>query len=365
MFRRLCLITLTIAAVFLATGCLGNPPKQSGVFVTRDGGSNWQASPDLKAKNAKAPKVYPPLEVTAVSVSPVDANLVVAGTGDELYLSTDAAKTWQRLTPKLPTANKAIAVQSVRWHPSNADTFFVGGVAAGYGKVFKSTDRGNSLQDVFSVSQPRRAVTALDVQANDTVYAGDETGSVYKSGNGGAAWQRIFSSTDAISALASSGPQLFIGTRGQGIFRTSDGGATFAAANGSLTGNQLGVWSLSPGFGGLYLATDAGLFLTRDFGASWQSVGNPLPVGTTRVNAVVATGNAVYFAAGAIVYRMSPGGETFSPAQLQLAKEVFGLSYSPAAAEVLYAAGNGDADFSGRYDAGIPGLNLEPPNANP
>lgn len=362
--RRFAVIPV-VAASLLVAGCLNGGAKQSGVFVSRDGGASWQASPDLTNKQAKKPKVYPPLAVTAVAVSPADANTVVAGTEDELYLTTDGGKAWQNLTEKLPVENKAISVQAIRFHPTKPDTFFVGGVSAGYGKILKSTDKGGSLKDIFTVSRPGQTVTALlpDPNGSETLYAGDQLGAIYQSTDGGTIWRRVHTSESPISALTASGDSVYAATSGAGVLRSVAGGA-FAPVSGNLARGQLTVWSLASGFGGLYAGTDEGLYLTRDFGASWQAVASPLPE-RQRVQAVVITGSAVYFATNAVVYRLNPSGDGFIPVQLQLARNVFSLAVTPADATVLYAGASKDAvDFGNRFGSGVPQLLRPPGDAN-
>lgn len=352
-----------LVLILVATGCLNNTPKQSGVFVTRNAGSSWDATPDLQAPQAKQPKVYPPLSVGAVGVSPKDAKRVVAGTDDDLFQSGDGGATWERLTEKLPTSTKAIVVHQVAFHPSQDNTYFAVGVSGGYGKVIKTTDGGKTLQDIFTNSKPGQAVTSIAIQPESgTIFVGDQLGSIYRSADGGTSWQRIFAlGRIAVSSLALSGNALFAGTVGGGVWRSTDGGGSFVPAGGNLPDNAQAVWALTGGFGGVYAGTDKGLYVTRDLGTTWQSVGNPLPAGGERVQALAVSGPNLYFASNAVVYRMNPEGTNFVPVQLKLARNVFSLAASPSAAGTLYAgASAGTADFTNRYTTGLSSFNLIP-----
>lgn len=355
---KLGLTALTLAMATVLSGCAGSLPKQSGAFVSKDAGLTFTASPDLKAKKAKRARVYPPLAVTAIAVNPTDSKVILAGTADDLYRTTDGGQSWQRLTTKLPTATKAVDVEQIRWHPTQPTTFYVSGVSGGYGKVFKSTDRGDTLQDVFTGSKPKQAVTGIAVEAGDTLYIGDQQGGVYKSMDSAGSWHRMFSITSPVTSLQESGASLFVGTLGQGVFRSTDGGVTFAAANGNLTDDQLRVWDLTAAFGRLYVASDAGLYSTQDFGGNWQSIGNPVPVKGGRVEAVAATSQYLYFAIGAVVYRTAPNGGDFVPVQLPLAAEVWGLSTTGADQSTVFAAANSKDHFADRFREGLAGINL-------
>lgn len=357
--QRFLAIIIILAVVSVTVGCLGRSPKQSGVFVTNDSGGSWNASPDLQNPKQKRPKQYPPLEVTAIAVSPHDSKTVVAGTPKELYMTTDSGSSWQKLTEKLPVANQKIAVQSIRFHPTQTATFYVTGVSSGYGKVFKSSDNGGSLQDIFTVSRPGQTVTsiAIDPTNPDVLFVGDQLGALYSSRDGGASWRRNFTTNQIISTVTISGNAIFVGTVGSGVWRSTDGGSTFAPATGGLTGTGSTVWALLPAFGGLYAGTDAGLFVTRDFGATWQNISNPLPR-DTRVQALAASGNNLYFAANAVIYRATPDGQPFTPTQLKLARNVFGLSASPDGSTVYAGASNSSANYADRFGYGLTNLRL-------
>ncbi len=364
LFGRLAATVAVLSLVLAATGCFNSPPKQSGVFLTTDAGTSWNAVPDLKARGVKVPKVYPPLSVGAVGVSPRNAKLVVAGTDNDLFQSADGGAHWEQLTDKLPSSTKAIVVHQVAFHPTQPGTYYVVGVSGGYGKVLKTTDSGKTLQDVFTVSKPGQAVTSIVIQPESgTLFIGDQLGSIFRSTDSGASWQRVFSLNKvAITSLALSGNTLFAGSAGQGVWRSVDNGGSFVPAGGNLPTKAQTVWTLAAGFGGLYAGTEQGLFVTRDFGATWQSVGNPLPSGGERVQALTVSGPNLYFATNAVVYQMNPSGSNFVPAQLKLARNVFSLAATPAQVGTLYAgASAGSADFAKRYATGLTSANLIPP----
>lgn len=350
-----------IGLVSVTAGCLGQNVKQSGVFVSRDNGQSWNATPDLTAKSKRAPKVFPPVAVTAVAVSPHDRNFVVAGTADDLFKTTDGGSHWERLTGKLPVTKKAIAVQVIRFDPVDKNTFYVGGVSSSYGKIFKSTDGGGSLQDVFTVSQPSQSITALLIQGGPSaaVTAGDQLGGVYRSGDAGTSWRKTATLGEPLTALTTSGGVIFAATSGGGIYKSADA-VSFAPVNAGLSGHQLTVWALASGLGGLYAGTDNGLLLSRDEGASWQTVTTPLVSDQPRVQALALGGSSLYLASNAVVYQYNPGAGTFVPVQLKAVRQVYALSVSQEANGPVYAAGNNTSnDFNSRFGLGLPGFQLK------
>lgn len=357
------LLTIFLVCLVTATsGCFGGDPKQSGVFQTTDAGTSWKASPDLLDKNTKKPKVYPPLEATAIAVSPADPKFVVAGTDEKLYRSTDAGGKWELLTNKLPVPRKSITAHTIRFDANSPGTYYVGGVSAGYGKIFKTTDRGDTFQDIFTVSRPGQTITSVLVLSGNSsvIIAGDQLGSIYRSADGGSSWRRVFTAASPITTIAAVPSGIFVGTDGSGVLKSTDQGTSFVNSE-ALGAGQRTVWAISGGPGGVYAGTDNGLLVSRDGGGVWQNVSNPLPPGPARVQAIAANDQHVFFAVNAVVYRINPNGESFVPVQLKGARSVFGLSLSLADQSRVYAAANNSAtNFADRFGLGLGGLKLFP-----
>jgi ligand-binding sensor domain-containing protein len=80
---------------------------------------------------------------------------------------------------------------------------------------------------------------------------------------------------------------LYAGSAGKGVYRSTDGGNTWAPANTGLP-QGLMVESIVPDPtlpGQVYLGTDQGVFLSADNGAHWQNASQGLPTSAT-VNAI-------------------------------------------------------------------------------
>jgi photosystem II stability/assembly factor-like uncharacterized protein len=135
---------------------------------------------------------------------------------------------------------------------------------------------------------------AIDPRAPSTVFAGTTGSGVLKTVDSGATWTTANGAlpTANISALAidPTGPStLFAGTDA-GVFKSTDGGGSWIAANDGLAGtpqvtvNALAMDSGSPA--SLYAATSGGLFKTVDGAASWTSINAGLTGLTPRLLAI-------------------------------------------------------------------------------
>ncbi|HXB39356.1 MAG TPA: hypothetical protein VNZ49_02370, partial [Bacteroidia bacterium] len=141
-----------------------------------------------------------------------------------------------------------------------------------------------------------------DIEMNPTnqqeIYVGAASGGVFKSINGGATWNPVFDQNTSLSigdiAIAPSNPNIiYIGTGeanggsgsitydGQGIFKSTNGGATWTNVGMQLTRNtgKIVVHPTNPNIvfaatmGDLYGKTiDRGVYRTTNGGTSWQKV---------------------------------------------------------------------------------------------
>jgi hypothetical protein len=212
-------------------------------------------------------------------------------------------------------------------HPSSPNIMYAGGVAGG---VWKTTDSGATwtpLGDLFA----NMAVCSLviDPVNPQILYAGTGEG---------------FFNIDAV--------------RGAGIFKTTDGGATWTQLQSTVTSdfhyvNRLAV---SPNdHNRLYAATRTGLWASSDAGATWGRLYNASAVnGVTdlvvRTNAnpdtlIMACG---IFTTASILYSNN-GGSTWSTAYTETNMDRTSLALAPSNQNYVYALASSGASGNYRY----------------
>lgn len=350
--------SLVVGAVLLASGCTGSTPDQSGVFLSTNAAASFEAQPDLTKKDVKTPKTYPPLAVRAVAQHPTNQDWILAGTGSDLYRTTDKGQSWQRLTSKIPSATKSIEVNRVFWQ-SNTQTFYVAGVSEGYGKVYKTTDNGETFADVFTSSDTGVAVTAMAVRPDGSVVIGDRNGGIFASADG-VTWKRIYAVASPVSAISIQDRTVLVGAYGQGVFKSLDGGLTFAPSNTGLSGNQLQVTSFAAGNGVTYVGSRQGIMRSTDAGTTWLPVASPLPAKGEPIQSMAMAPGALYVASNAVVYRLDSASGQFRTTQLQLAETVFDLAVFTSDPSQVVAGVNNEDEFPSQYQPGYQGFQLIP-----
>jgi hypothetical protein len=165
---------------------------------------------------------------------------------------------------------------------------------------------------------------AQDPSAPEIVYAGTRGGGIFKSVNGGATWRNTGVTRREVRALVIDAPSrsLYAGTVGigdpvrstGGVFKSIDGGATWRSAsaglrrvNGPGERDPVDVFSLAidrdrPTT--LYAGTNAGVFKTVDGAGGWGPRSGGLPVATV-VSLIVPPGG------GDVAYAGLEGGGVF------------------------------------------------------
>lgn len=198
-----------------------------GFRKSTDGGQTWQTI---------APVTSSPVDFHAMDASAADENLIYGspGGGNDIYVSRDEGKTWNRLNP------------------------------------------------------PAQVISlAADREDPNVVYAGT-TGGLFVSNNQGNSWQKVSGDLleGAVTGLGFSGNSFYayvIPEQGSGyIAKSSDNGQTWAKTDGQIAGAS-GAWKFSEGNDGevytiviqrtTFGGTASSVYKSADGGASWALEG--------------------------------------------------------------------------------------------
>ncbi len=243
-----------------------------GVFKTTTGSPpNWSPLPVARE-----------CETNDVAVDPTDPNRVYAATHwDGLFHSTDGGASW---TAAIPNSNCFYAgrVQSVAVHPTSPGTVYAGGGGCvsrsdDYGVTWVSADIGmNNLVTAIAIEPATPATIYVSLDSPFTITGG----AVRKSIDGGATWNDAVTGLPdphmPVSALViaptTPATTLYAGTESSGVFRSTDGAATWAAMNAGLTTLAVNALAIDPADPNtVYAATDGG-GLFKSTGGAWSAI---------------------------------------------------------------------------------------------
>ncbi|MGD2026604.1 MAG: hypothetical protein PVI99_02205, partial [Anaerolineales bacterium] len=267
----------------------GNP---GFIFRSTDGGNTWQATVRQSEENIG----WGPAGVEAgfpidFQVDPRDANRIFANNyGGGNFLSEDGGVTWANASRGYTGAQ----VRSVAVSPQAPGQVF----AAARSGIFGSYDGGGNWTGLNFPQASGLEWNAVSVDPQDPQHvlaANNWSGGIYESRDGGLSWKITdipwtnmqgwrtiaFAPADSKTVYAGSGA---FGSAGSfnnelpasGIYRSTDGGTSWTAANDAFTQDaqitDLAVHPSDPKV--VYAASPAnGIFKTSDGGASWRWLG--------------------------------------------------------------------------------------------
>jgi photosystem II stability/assembly factor-like uncharacterized protein len=229
-----------------------------GVWKTTDAGRTWKPIFDREPTGS--------IGAIAVSTSDPDIIYVASGeglqrpdlsTGDGIYKSTDAGKTWTHLG-----LHDGQQIPQIIVDPHNPDRLFVAVLGHPYGPneergIFRSTDGGQTFEKVlYKDENTGGSDVAFDPQNPDILYAAlwearegpwenaawsGTGGGIYKSTDGGTTWRQLTKGLPADEdgvvqanlAVAPSDPtriyaSIAASRRSTGIFRSDDAGESWS-----------------------------------------------------------------------------------------------------------------------------------------
>ncbi|HTV92371.1 MAG TPA: glycosyl hydrolase [Verrucomicrobiae bacterium] len=238
-----------------------------GVWRSTNYGTTWTNITDgqLNASNS----------IGALAVAPSNPNVIYAGTGeadirntfitgDGIYKTTDAGKTWHYTGLKDTHTIAKIVVD-----PHDANIVYAASMGHVYANntergIFKSTDGGAQWSKVLYVDDGTGAIDlVMDNAHPNTLYAsmwqayrrpwglnsGGPGSALYKTTDGGAHWTKISTNPGFATgvlgrmgvSLAQSDPKIvyaIVQAKEGGIFRSDDGGAHWKRVNASMEMRQ-------------------------------------------------------------------------------------------------------------------------------
>jgi len=234
-------------------------PGWPGIYRSDDGAKDWTFTPFAGGGGA-----------LVIREDPSDPERIYAA-GEGLMTSTDGGTKWSDLgwTGVPSTEHGVPAVMKVDPHQSGH--LLVGfnswvGNTSQVGQLYGSIDHGASWR-AATVPQDLAEITdiAFDPETPGRVYLTTRGTGVYRSTDGGTAWERIDDPQqphmqNAGSIAIATHPQHVLSVGAGPAFRSFDGGATWKAASfaGSMFIDGDSTRLYAGGFFGLYFSNDAG-----------------------------------------------------------------------------------------------------------
>ena len=158
----------------------GSPGGGNDVYITHDEGKTWERLSQ------------PPARVISLAAHPSDANIVYAGTMEGLFVSSDQGKSWNRINADLLEG----VVTGLGFFSGNISYAYVVPDQGGDGYIVRSSDSGHTWAKTDEQIAGAKGAWKFSQGANGEVYTivnqettlGGTASSVYKSADEGVSW---------------------------------------------------------------------------------------------------------------------------------------------------------------------------------
>jgi photosystem II stability/assembly factor-like uncharacterized protein len=312
---------------------------EGGIFRSTDGGETWMSA-------SEGLRVYKNNTLSPIFALTQKGNILYAGTGHDLFCSTNDGDSWQQLT----NFQRGWGISGVAFI---GDTIYIGRHIEE--SVFFSNDNGKSwtqidsgltdrmgpsliasgttlfaqMRDhVFRLKAGEQSWTKLtfdDPRTKNTVepsirgfavsdkmlYAATADGNLFRSTNMGNSWESIKpkSTQHSYDALTAVENTVFYINDGR-VFRSTDAGNSWRIFNTGLSDqNVLSIVVVSEKT--LYVGTDNGVFRSTDGGESWMEINTGII--NTHIEDLIFFRNALYAVTDDGIVKSADGGNSWVP----------------------------------------------------
>jgi photosystem II stability/assembly factor-like uncharacterized protein len=316
---------------------------RKGLMVSTTAGDSWHNT-----------GLYPDL-VYNVMIDPSNTQIVYAGTmGDGFYKSFDRGITWNH-------SNSGLIVTSITGLVTQWTAPITGSVAlsdaqlnAVYASIngsgiVKTTDLGKSWQNISNgLGEPWVYALAMSFTDPQTLYAGMDTTGFYITTDGGASWSASNNGLPVLTAVASADAWLYPSLRPDlfdRAFFEGDPDLTSPQAPASKLPSIISIGVDRFNSQNLFLGTQGnGIFRSQNGGGNWKTTNLKKQTVYTILSdpftaSVLYAGCDVSFPA---LYRSLDNGVSWAPSNIGLETvSVFALAADPVTPGVIYAGTSG------------------------
>ncbi len=218
----------------------GHSGSSMPLFRSTNGGSSWDALNFTEDANALAIDPKTPRTIYAATSDNIPFIIYCQGATK----STDGGNTWF-----VYSINPAPCANALVIDPVNPQTLYMGADSYNGNSVFKSTDAGRSWNGLSIDDGSSVYTLAIDPATPQTVYATTYE-KVFRSTNGGSSWALINTGLPSLPinalAIAPSAPRtLYVGTN-EGVFKSTDAGNHWSPFSAGLNFSYVLSFAIDP-----------------------------------------------------------------------------------------------------------------------
>lgn len=313
-------------------------------WKSEDAGKTW------KAKNKGIGKAnIKDADILSMALNPYDSKNIFVGLKKGGILRTfDGGENWE-------FANfQSEKVYGLALDPENGKTLYASAVWKKTGKIFKSEDRGETWEEIYSSPAEGAIVISLtiDKKNHNVIYVTTNQNEILRSQDGGVQWSQIFLAKEPVLniCLDSQNSDLFYFiTIGGKFFRTQNRGETFEEIavktekmkeNFSFNSMNFKVLATDPSRSDfVYLGGGGGIVLSKNKGETWEEIltlNDPknFPVSALAISS--ASSKEIFYGSAKAVYKSKDGGKSWENYQFESEKLMRKIVLDPQNPNIIF-----------------------------
>ncbi|MBP6455518.1 MAG: T9SS type A sorting domain-containing protein [Chitinophagaceae bacterium] len=267
-----------------------NNCQSSGVYKSINGGMTWT--------KCNIPFTGSYISIGEINIDPNNSNNVYLIGKQGLFKSTDAGFSWTQLLNH--------EVKEMRFQPNNSNTIYIIRSYSGYFGISKSTDGGLSFFNLNTPQLLQRSLIDVTQVNPNVVYifcAPNNTSMntiVYKSSDAGLTFDTMgvhnYTCTQSMIDMAFcvspyNENELYYGCLY--TYKSINGGQTFTSMGG-ITNVHADIQEIILQNGILYIVSDGGIYVSKNYGSSFETKNNNLAIGQFyRLDLAQSTSNII------------------------------------------------------------------------
>ena len=363
--------------------------SEGGIFMTRDGGTNWQPVFDKQLR----------LSIGDIVFDPNNSSIVYAGTGDPnisgypfigngIYKSTDGGTSWSYIG-----LDETRVISQIRVSSQDANVIYVGAMGLPFEKnndrgLYKSTNGGQSWQQILFVNDSTGiADLVIHPQNHNIVYAtawnrirnnykslvSGPDAHIYKSVDGGQNWKILEGGlpTDASSRIgidiAASNPNVLYACYTDAttfdlkdVFRSDDGGETWQSVGGGVNpdiyggfGWYFGKIRINPKDANDVFLLGVEMFRSKDGGQSWVRAVPPWWLYDVHADKhdLIFSEDKMYLTTDGGAYSADITGEIWTKIENIPTTQFYRVGYNPHKPHLFYGGAQDNGTSGGNKDS--------------
>ena len=313
----------------------------------------------------------PKFFLNATAVDPDDSAVVYTGSGG-MWRSSDSGTTWARLHNRIVARSIVVSRPNAETNPEAGKVVYA--ATREDGVVWSTDDQtwtaGNGLSG--------RVGAVAAHPDGESVFAGAED-AIYVSRDRGRNWEvltgDVGTGTTTGFVIDSANPLvMYAAKRGQGVYRSVDGGMSWQLGNSGLTDwvtYDLDLHPQNPSI--LYLSASSGVFRSVDAGVNWEKLDTPIRTTELDIDPTSPERMIVTTVESGIL-RSLDGGESWEPintglgnvvsfVSIAIARDGSGTVYAGSSENGLFTS----ADFGDTWSQNylLPATEAPPPASPP